>query len=173
MVLFVAVPIIAILIVAATGCDSGYDDDYWYEDDHSYIKRLYIYLNVADEDGEALEGATVWVDGSQQADRTLATYDELGEGFPSDWRGWRYNWSGGWYRFDVRDCSGECTIEVMVTKSGWESQRTTITFDEWDPDEIYMRQTFVLEQRVDPTGVGSVTDAPQAPEIISGAQVTR
>ncbi len=153
---------LAVSFAALTGCDSD-----WYDDeDGAYVKSLFIYLNVADQDGEALEDATVWVDGSQQNDRTDDSYRRLGNQFPPDWRGWRYNWSNGWYRFDVRDCMHQvCTIEIMVSRTGYQTQRTYITFGRGDPDEIYMRQTFVMEQ----TEVASaaIVDCPNPPEVIS------
>lgn len=155
--------------------DGYYYDDGYYHDDHRYDydsgsnqKTLFVYLNVGDQDGEALEGVTVWFDGSQQEDRTEATYSRLGDQFPPDWAGWRHNWSGGPFWIDLRDCSNRrCTIEILVSRSGYETQRTTITLEQADPDEIYMRQTFVMEQQVAPAAADSVVDAPRAAEMIS------
>lgn len=158
------------------GC-SG-DDDYWYDDDDyyddrddyrtgSWQKTLFVYLNVADQDGDPLKGATVWVDGRQQEQRTDDEYSRLGDQFPPDWAGWRYNWSGGPFWIDLRDCSGRCRIEILVSKTGYETQRTTITLEREDPDEIYMRQTFVMEEQVGSAQAGAVSDAPQPAEMIS------
>ena len=36
-----------------------------------------------------------------------------------------------------------------------------------DADDIYMRQTFVMEQQLAPAGVAQVVDAPNPPEVIS------
>ncbi len=147
-----------------------YDDHYYDDDDYedgSTEKTLFVYLNVGDQDGNPLEGATVWVDSRQQENRTEDQYDELGDQFPEGWRGWRYNWSGGPFWIDLRDCSNrECMIEILVSKTGYDTQRTTITLEQQDPDEVYMRQTLVMERQV---GVGSarVVDAPQEPELIS------
>lgn len=164
-------PLLLVAVGALLGCSGDWcEDDYCRDDrdDWSYQKTLFIYLNVADQDGEPLEGATVWVDGSQMQERTAADYRQLGSQFPPDWRGWNYNWSGGPYWIDLRDCSNRrCTIEILVSKTGYETQRTTITLTRYDPNEIYMRQTFVMEQRVGAAAADGVVDAPQAAELIS------
>lgn len=174
----------AIAVAAMVGCSGDpYDDDYYYDDhdhyyddDHhrppaeggSYQKTLFVYLNIADQDGDPLEGVTVWADGRQQEERSEDSYRRLGDQFPPDWAGWRYNWSGGPYWIDVRDCSGySCDIEVLVSRSGYETQRTTIPMDRDDPDEIYMRQTFVMERQAQTASAARVVDAPEPPEMIS------
>ncbi len=159
--------LICAAVLAGAVCFYGCSGDS-YDDDPSWVKTLTIYLNVADQDGEPLEGATVWVDGSSVQNRTDDDYRRLGNRFPPDWRGWRYNWSGGPFRFDVRDCYADiCTIEILVSKTGWETQRTSITFDRWDPDDISMRQTFVMEPDRDVRSAAAVSDAPEPPELIS------
>ncbi|MFW5868787.1 MAG: hypothetical protein ACOCX2_13270 [Armatimonadota bacterium] len=175
----ICLTLLAIAVVAMTGCSGDpYDDDYYYDDRHyyddhhydtgSYEKTLFVYLNIGDQDGEPLEGATVWVDSRQQEERSDDEYRRLGEQFPPDWAGWRYNWSGGPYWIDLRDCSGYiCDIEIVVSKSGYETQRTTVPMRRDDPDEIYMRQTFVMERQVGSAALGNVIDAPQPPEMIS------
>jgi len=161
-----------VLVAAAgmlvlTGCDSAWYEDDWdddWRDDGSYNKTIYFYLNVADAGGDPLPGVTVWIDGEQQEARTDDEYERLGQQFPPDWRGWRYNWDGGPFWVNVQDCpGGECTFEIMVTRPGLQSQRSYVTFNRWDPREIYVRQTFVMEPRV---GVRSaeVITAPQRAE---------
>jgi hypothetical protein len=177
--------LLMVAVAAMVGCSGDWDDDYYYDegyyDDHYYDdgyyddryvsgspeKTLFVYLNVGDQDGHPLEGVTVWVDGSQQDERTADEYRRLGDQFPEGWAGWRYNWSGGPFWIDVRDCGGSCTIEILVSKSGYETQRTTITLRRDDPDEVYMRQTFVMEEQVGSAPADAVIDAPQAPEMIS------
>lgn len=178
-VLCIAAVMTAAVVMIGCGGDDGYyrDDRYYgdrYYDDHrdrdlgSYQKTLFVYLNVADQDGDPLEGATVWVDSRQQDARTESEYRRLGEQFPPDWRGWHYNWSGGPYWIDLRDCSNlRCTIEILVSRSGYETQRTTIPLERRNPDEIYMRQTFVMERRIGTAGVDSIVDAPRPAEMIS------
>ncbi|MFO8172874.1 MAG: hypothetical protein R6T96_01230 [Longimicrobiales bacterium] len=68
----------------------------------------------------------------------------------------------------MRDCGGSCRIEILVSRSGYQSQRTHITFDRYDPDEIYMRQTFVMEPSE--VGTAAVVEAPDKPEMISLGQ---
>ena len=140
--------------VTLTGCcGDDWDDDIYDDDYYSYQKSLVIYLNVADQDGLPLQGATVWVDGAQQDERTAATYEELGRDFPSDWVGWKYNWSGGPFRIDLRNWPrARAEIEILVSKTGY---------------EIYMRQTFVMEKQLAPAAVANVVDAPNPPEVIS------
>jgi len=155
------------VLVALAGCDADWYEDDWdddYDDGSSYDKTVYFYLNVADEDGDPLQNVTVWIDGTRQDDKTEDEYERLGNQFPPDWRGWRYNWSGGPFWFDVRGCSGgTCSIEIMVSRSGYQTQRSHVPFDRWDPREIYVRQTFVMEPR---SGVAAaeVVTAPQPPE---------
>ncbi len=154
-------------VLVFSGCDSAWYEDDWDDDggyDGSYNKTIFFYLNVADANGDPLPGVTVWIDGDQQDARTDDEYERLGQQFPPDWRGWRYNWSGGPYWLDLRDYAGaECTIEIMVTRSGLQSQRSYVTFDRWDPREIYVRQTFVMEPRSGLTSAAVVT-APQPAE---------
>ncbi len=164
----------AVILIGCSGDDDYYRDDRYYRDDPirhdpgSTQKTLFVYLNVADQDGEPLEGVTVWVDSRQQDERTADEYRRLGEQFPPDWRGWRYNWSGGPYWIDLRDCANlRCTIEILVSRSGYETQRTTIPMERHNPDEIYMRQTFVMERRIGAASVDTVVDAPQPAEMIS------
>lgn len=179
----VYVALLIVAVVSLLGCE-GYEDDYYYDDHYyddnyrddpgSYQKTLFIYLNVGDQDGQPLADATVWVDGSQQENRTEDEYRALGSQFPPDWAGWRYNWSGGPYWIDLRDCSNRrCSIQILVSKTGYETQRTTVTLDRDDPDEIYMRQTFVMEEQVGPASLQTIVDAPQAPEMISLAHPDR
>jgi hypothetical protein len=164
--LLLAVSVAALALAGCCGDD--WDDDIYDDDYYSYQKSLVIYLNVADQDGQPLEGATVWVDGAQQDERTAATYEELGREFPSDWVGWKYNWSGGPMRIDLRDWPrARAEIEILVSKTGYETQRTTILIMRDDADDIYMRQTFVMEQQLAPAGVAQVVDAPNPPEVIS------
>ena len=157
----------AVGMLVLAGCDSAWYEDDWRDDgrdDGSYDKTVYFYLNVADASGDPLPGVTVWIDGAQQEVRTDDEYNRLGEQFPPDWRGWRYNWQGGPFWVNVRNSpGGECTFEIMVTHVGLQSQRSYVTFDRWDPREIYVRQTFVMEER---TGVQSaeVITAPQPAE---------
>lgn len=158
--------------IVLTGCSSEWYEDNWDDDynDGSWDKTVFIYLNVADENGGPLPGVTVWIDGEQQEAKTDDEYDRLGNQFPPDWQGWQYNWSGGPFWIDVRDCpGGVCQVEIMVTKPGLQSQRTYVTFDRWDPREIYVRQTFVMEPRVGVTAA-EVVMAPQAPEKCSLTQ---
>lgn len=174
--------VILTALVALVGCsgdlyDDDYYDDHYYDDGHrpppdydsgSYQKTLFVYLNIGDQDGQPLEGVTVWLDSRQQQERSSDEYRRLGDQFPPDWAGWRYNWSGGPYWIDLRDCSGyRCSIEILVSKTGYETQRTTIPMDRDDPDEIYMRQTFVMERQVGPASLDTVVDAPRPPEMIS------
>lgn len=151
------------LLVATLGVGCGSD---WDDDHHRYPgrdKTINIYLNISNADGEALQNATVWVDGTKQDEKTSDEFSRLGQQFPPDWRGWQYNWSGGPYFFDVYQCSGRtCRIEILVSKSGWQSQKTHITFGQWDPDEIYFRQTFVMERSTNTSA--APVDAPQPPE---------
>jgi len=169
-----AVAVLAVATLTMTGCGGDwYEDDYCYDDyscddDYSYQKTLFVYLNVADQDGRPLNGATVWVDGSQEENRTDGEYRELGQQFPPDWRGWKYNWAGGPYWIDLRDWANRrATIEILVSKTGYDTQRTTLSLTRYDPDETYMRQTFVMERQVGPASVARIVDAPQPPETIS------
>lgn len=143
------------------------------EEDHRYrststTKLLEIFLNVATPDGRPLEGATVWVDGSVQPNRTRGTYQHLDSRFPPDWRGWQYNWFGGPFRFDLRDTySRTVNIEILVSKTGWRTQRSTIPISRSSPDDIAMRQTFVMQREVRTYAVPTVVDATEPPELIS------
>lgn len=155
------------LMLLLSGCGGDWCDDDCYDyDDGTYEKTLFVYLNVADQDGKALPDVTVWINGAPQQQRTAATYERLGDQFPPDWRGWEYNWSGGPYWFDLRDTGGEARVEIMVSRSGLQTQRTTLRFDRWDPREIYVRQTFVMEPVTDMTAA-EVVEAPRPPEICS------
>ncbi|MGC9318373.1 MAG: hypothetical protein ACP5KN_10135 [Armatimonadota bacterium] len=161
-----ALGLVAVL-VALAGCSGDWDDDYDYDGGYHYDKTLFVYLNVADQDGNAMAGVTVWIDGKQQNEKTDDEYRELGNQFPPEWRGWQYNWSGGPYWIDVRDCTRHsCTMEIMVSRSGYVTQRSSITLGYNDPDEVYMRQTFVMEPRPEST-TAQIVDAPQPPELIS------
>ncbi len=152
-----------------SGC-AGEDD---YRHRPSPTKLLEIYLNVATPEGEPLEGATVWVDGSAQSHRTGDSYQRLDSSFPPDWRGWEYNWAGGPFRFDTRDFPRHgANIEILVSKTGWQTPRTTIPFGHDAPDDLFMRQTFVMERQVGAASVDSpdtedVHDITEPPEIIS------
>ncbi|HUS80292.1 MAG TPA: hypothetical protein VM283_03425 [Armatimonadota bacterium] len=161
-----------VIAVVIAGCSSEYwyDDTNYWDDGGSVQKTVRIYLNVADQDGEALRNATVWIDGTQQEDKTEGEYRALGNNFPPGWRGWLYNWKDGPFWYDVRDYSGAVTIEVMVSKSGYRSQRTTLRFTRSDPDDIYARQTFVMDRAA---GTAEVVEAAQAPEMISAKQLTQ
>ena len=173
--LLIVIAIVATVVVLSAGCSSmfSYDDDYWYDDYEttSPQKDLRIYLNVADQDGNPLKGVTVWVDGTQQEDKTDDEYRELGDNFPNGWSGWEYNWRSGPLRFLVYDSDGSKRIEIIVSKTGWESQRTSIRVSRYDPDEIYMRQTFVMERSTNPSATPK--DAPLPPETISSAQLAQ
>lgn len=153
-----------------SGC-AGESDDYRYRP--SPTKLLEIYLKVARPDGQPLEGATVWVDGSAQSHRTDDSYLRLGSDFPPDWRGWEYNWFGGPFRFDTRDFPRHgASIEILVSKEGWRTARTTITFGPDAPDDLFMRQTFVMERLTVATasaedGADEIVDVAEAPEVIS------
>lgn len=170
-----AITVLAMATLMMAGCSGEwYEDDYCYDDDrycddgYSYQKTVFVYLNVADQDGRPLRGATVWFDGEQEQVRTDDEYRELGSQFPPDWRGWKYNWAGGPYWIDLRDWSNRrATIEILVSKTGYDTQRTTLSLTRYDPDEVYMRQTFVMEERMGPAGVERIVDAPNPPEIIS------
>jgi len=159
--------LVGLVVLAAAvfgaGCGSDWcddDDDDW----HAHRdKTVFIYLNIADPDGDPLSEVTVWVDGTKQTDKSSDEYSELGNQFPPDWRGWEYNSSGGPYFFDVYRCpSYTCRIEIQVSKSGWRSQKTHIVINDYDPDEIYFRQTFVLEPTTDSNA--APMEAAQAPE---------
>jgi len=155
--------VLSVAALLAAGCSSDWnnDDDGYYRG--SRDKTVFIYLNISDADGEALPNVTVWVDGTRQGEKSSDEFSELGNQFPRDWRGWEYNWDGGPFFFNVRQCSGSvCDIEVMVSRSGYQSQKTTITFNEWDPDEIYFRQTFVMEPSSDSNA--APVEAPQPAE---------
>jgi len=171
----ISIAIVATVALLAAGCGSDfwYDDDYYYDDYETTSPRkdLRIYLNVADQDGHPLRNATVWVDGTQQEDKTDDEYRELGDNFPNGWSGWEYNWRSGPLRFFVYDRDGSKRIEIIVSKSGWESQRTSIKIGRYDPDDIYMRQTFVMERSANPSATPK--DAPTPPEIISSAQLAQ
>ncbi len=172
--LLISIAIAAAVVLLAAGCGSDFwYDDYYYDDydDTSPRKDLRIYLNVADQDGNPLQNATVWVDGTQQEDKTDDEYRELGSNFPNGWSGWEYNWRSGPLRFVVRDSDGSKRIEIIVSKSGWESQRTSIRVSRYDPDDIYMRQTFVMERSANPSATPK--DAPLPPEVISSAQLAQ
>ncbi|MEA3400792.1 MAG: hypothetical protein U9R79_06035 [Armatimonadota bacterium] len=159
----VALCLAGVLLVLG-GCGGDWDDDYDYDGRCRYDKTLFVYLNVADQDGNAMPGVTVWVDGTQQGEKTSDEYRELGSQFPPEWRGWQYNWSGGPYWIDIRDCTRRsCTIEILVSRTGYVTQRGTITLDCYDPDEVYMRQTFVMEPRSD-SNTAAIMDAPQPAE---------
>lgn len=156
-----------VLVVLLSGCGGDWyedPDDYVDYDNQTYQKTLFVYLNVADQDGAPLSDVTVWIDGAQQERRTAAEYDRLGSQFPPDWRGWEYNWNGGPFWYDLRDSGGEARVEIMVSRSGLQTQRTTLRFDRWDPREIYARQTFVMEPVTGVTAA-EVVEAPTAPEI--------
>lgn len=163
--LMVGLGTIAVALLLLSGCGGDWCDDEWCEDDYpSPQKTIFLYLNVADEDGNPLPNVTVWVAGSQQDEKTDDEYSRLGTQFPPEWQGWEYNWSGGPYWFDVRDCAGDrCDIEILVTRSGYVSQRTYIPLDAWDPDEVYVRHTFVMELRIDASGL-EVVETPTQPE---------
>lgn len=144
---------VVVVVAAATfsaGCGSHWDDD----DDYRYPpagrqdldKTVFVYLNISDQDGEPLPGVTVWVDGTSEEEKSSDEFEQLGRQFPPDWRGWEYNWSGGPYFIDLYRCSQQvCKIEVLVSRSGWQSQKTHLNIGPTDPDEIYFRQTFVME----------------------------
>jgi len=162
---------IALLLTTGCGSDFWYEDD-WLYDDVTYTspwKNLDIYLNVADQDGDPVRGATVWVDGTLQEDKTGADYDALANSFPPGWRGWLYNWSGGPFQFDLRNVSSSIQVEILVSKTGYRSQRTTIRIHRDDPDDISMRQTFVMERSVNPSE--APTDAIHPAEKIASAQI--
>lgn len=165
--------VLAALLTA--GCGSDWWEDDWNGDwnEPSPWKSVHIYLNVADQDGNPLPGVTVWVAGEAQPEKTRDRYQHLGQGFPPDWVGWSYNWDGGPFWFNLRDGDDEI-IEIRVSRSGYRSQRTTFRLEYWGPDEVYVRQTFVMERSVASAGIGTeeVVDAPQQPEVISAAQVT-
>jgi len=164
--------VIVALLLAGCGSEYWYDDGNYYDNydgGGSPQKTVRIYLNVADQDGDALGNATIWVDGTQQEDKTRNEYRALGNNFPAGWRGWLYNWDGGPFWYDTRDYSGAVTIEIMVSKSGFRSQRTVLRFTRSDPDEVYVRQTFVMERA---SATAEVADAPQPPEMISAQQLT-
>ena len=172
--LLISIAIAAAVVLLAAGCGSDFwYDDYYYDDydDTSPRKDLRIYLNVADQDGNPLQNATVWVDGTQQEDKTDDEYRELGNNFPNGWSGWEYNWRSGPLRFLVYDIDGSKRIKIIVSKSGWESQRTSIRVSRYDPDDIYMRQTFVMERSANPSATPK--DAPLPPEVISSAQLAQ
>ena len=153
-----------LVAVLLAGCGS----DYWEDEDDDYYpnsrdKTVHIYLNISDQDGQALPDVTVWVDGTKQTEKSSDEYSRLGNQFPADWRGWEYNWRGGPYFFDVWRCSRRvCSIEVMVSRSGYQSQKTHITFDQYDPNEIYFRQTFVMEESSNSSAAPA--EAPQPAE---------
>jgi len=159
----VAIFMLSVVALLVAGCSSDWDDDDYDHHRNSWDKTVFVYLNVSDPDGEALPNVTVWVDGTRQEEKSSDEFSELGNQFPSDWRGWEYNWEDGPFFFDVRRCSRwVCDVEVMVSRSGYQSQKTTITFNEWDPDEIYFRQTFVMEPSSDSNA--APVEAPQPAE---------
>lgn len=167
--------VVGALLTAGCGSDWWIDDDW--DDDYdepSAWKSVHIYLNVGDQDGRALPDVTVWVAGEAQPNKTESRYQRLGDAFPPNWRGWKYNWSGGPIWFHTRD-GDNLRVEILVSRTGYESQRTTFRLGYWDPDEIYVRQTFVMERRVGAAGVeaDTVREAPEQPEIISSELVAQ
>ena len=158
------------LIALLSGCGGTWDYDPGnYDDSASFQKTLYFYLNAATQDGEALPNVVVWLDGDQQDVRTASSYEQLGNQFPPSWRGWSFNWHSGPVWSDLRDSGGEDRIEMMVSREGYQTQRSHVEFNRWDPQEIYVRQTFVMEPR---TGIATaeIVDAPQPAEKWSPGQ---
>ena len=140
------VPLMLILLALTLwGCGSGWDD--WDDDccsDYDPVHFVTLYLNVSDQDGQPLEGATVWLNGVAQSLKTL-DYFRAVEDCGCDWNGFRYNWRRNEFRVRIPDYSDYGELDVVVSKPGWRNQRAGFSLTSWDEKYISGRATFVMQ----------------------------
>lgn len=151
------------------GCGGG-DDHYYGPPDGSFphYRQFTIVLNVSDADGHALGGATVWVDGVAQSERTSWDFVALGRGYPDSWRGFLANWIKGGYTVTLYDYYDKVDVTVMVSKSGYQTQATTFHIDDSLPRDVFGRDTFIMERSAGPASAepGTPVMKPQPGEVV-------
>lgn len=152
--------------ILLAGC--GGSDNYYYPPSGPQYRDLTVVLNVSDADGNALGGATVWVDGVAQDLKTSWDFVVLGTGYPESWRGFRANWIMGGYRVRLDEYTGRADVSVMVSKTGYVTQSTTFRLDEWLPREVFARDTFIMERSTSSASAepGAAVNKPQPGEVI-------
>jgi hypothetical protein len=151
------------------GC--GGSDDYYYgppDGGFPHYRQFTIVLNVSDADGHALGGATVWVDGVAQAEKTSWDFVALGRGYPDSWRGFLANWIKGGYTVTLYDYYDKVDVTVMVSKTGYQTQSTTFHIDDSLPRDVFGRDTFIMERSAGPASAepGTPVVKPQPGEVV-------
>ncbi len=109
-----------------------------------------VVLQIADQNGNALAGAAVWIDENLMEERSQGEFSTLGEGFPREWQGWQYNFQSPRLKVTI-DYDGDSDwVQVIVSKVGYRTQQFG-----WDISEgegtTFFRRVVILEPVYPPT----------------------
>jgi len=103
-----------------------------------------VVLQIADQDGNPLAGAAVWVDLSLMEERSAGEFSIAGQGFPSEWQGWQYNFASPTLTTRI-DYEGDTDIVgVVVSKTGYRTQEWEWEVEEWS-DRLFFRRVVIME----------------------------
>ncbi len=146
-----AILLLAPAAMLLAGCAGGtIDDDGGYDPGiigFPQYRNLTIVLRVIDERGRAVGGASVWVDGREAQKRTDNRLYPLGSGYPREWQGWLANWTSDAYRVVINYPNDVDEFDIEVGKQGYWPDVTRVVIADWEPDEIFVRDVMVLEEK--------------------------
>jgi hypothetical protein len=126
----------AALALALLGCGSLNP----YPRDQEYR----VLLQVADQNGNPVEGAAIWIDQDLMLEHSQAQFSTVGSGYPHEWQGWQYNFASPKLSITI-DYSGDTDeVEIIVSKVGFRTERFSWTVGE-DPDTAFFRRVCILE----------------------------
>ena len=103
-----------------------------------------VTLQIADQNGDPLEGAAVWIDENLMDQRSEATFSTMGAGYPNEWQGWKYNFASPTLKVTI-DYDGDTDeVGVIVSKVGYHTERFWWDVGEQE-DTALFRRVVILE----------------------------
>lgn len=167
-------PMSLLAVLGLVGCGGTIDDDNGYDGHHPGYPRyidLVLILRVQNASGYPVGDASVYVDDDLASNETDDVYHPLGEGYPVAWVGWLANWVNEDYQVVMNDYGDEDQFEIRVTKSGWTEDRSLVTIHDYEPDQVFIRDTMTLH-RLSTASTRSAAP-PHLAEVVSGKGIVR
>ena len=140
---FTLLALLAVVLLIGGCGGGGYDG---YGSDYPQYKYLTLVLAVKSPGGSPIGGATIIVDGEPDAQLTDSQFHPLGDGYPDLWQGWLANWVSDQYSVVMNYPGDSDEFQITAHKAGWIDDSTTVRVDDYEPSEIFIRDTLTLRR---------------------------